>query len=139
MLRDLDRGDLDVVVDAVDGDPWARITAANAFNTNAPAGLRYVMVTITVTYRASSKQTTFDGISGALAFSAFGSAAREHRDAEYPVVVPAPIDRFADLLDGGTITGNLVFVVEADSPSVSLRVQGTTCSAACREVWFALS
>ncbi len=138
-LRDLERGDLDVVVDAVEGDPWARITAANAFNTNAPNGLRYVMVTITVTYRAGSKQTTFDGISGALAFSAFGSAAREHRDAEYPVVVPAPIDRFADLLDGGTITGNLVFVVEADSPSVSLRVQGTTCSAACREVWFALS
>ena len=41
-LRDLERGDLDVVVDAVDGDPWARITAANSFNTNAPIGLRYV-------------------------------------------------------------------------------------------------
>ncbi len=106
---------------------------------DAPIGLRYVMVTITVTYRASSKQTTFDGISGALVSSAFGSAAREHRDAEYPVVVPAPLDRSADLLDGGTITGNLVFAVEADSPSVALRVQATACSAACSEVWFALS
>ena len=138
-LRDVERGDLTISVLAVDADPWDRITKENAFNTNAPLGLRYVMVTVTVGFRAGTKQATFDGVASALAFSAFGSAAREHRDAEYPVITPGGMDRSADLLDGGTITGNLVFAVEYDSVGTSLRVQRTLCSGACSEVWIALT
>lgn len=139
MLRDLERGDLEIVVIGVDRDPWARLKATNEFNTPAPANLRYVMATVAVIYHAGSKDKVFDGVSGALALSAFGSAGREHRDAEYPVVAPQPLDRSADLLDGGSIYGNVVFAVEADSVKVSLRVQRTSCSSACGEVWISLS
>ena len=137
-LRDAERGDLEIVVIGVDRDPWARLKATNEFNTPAPANLRYVMATVAVIYHAGSKDKVFDGVSGALALSAFGSAGREHRDAEYPVVAPQPLDRAADLLDGGSIYGNVVFAVEADSVKVSLRVQRTSCSSTCGEVWISL-
>lgn len=137
-LRDAERGDLEIVVIGVDRDPWARLKATNEFNTPAPANLRYVMATVAVIYHSGSKDKVFDGVSGALALSAFGSAGREHRDAEYPVVAPQPLDRSADLLDGGSVYGNVVFAVEADSVQVSLRVQRTSCSSTCGEVWISL-
>lgn len=137
-LADPTRGDLDVIVIGVDDDPWPELRAVNAFNAPPPANLRSVMVTVGVVYRAGTEQRTFEGVSGALVFSAFGSAGREHRDAEYPVVAPTPLDRSADLLDGGSVYGNLVFAVEADSRAVTLRVQRTGCAATCGEVWFTL-
>jgi hypothetical protein len=137
-LQDPVRGDLELVVIGVDADPWPELVAANSFNTPAPANLRYVMATVAIVFHAAAEGQTFDGISGSLVFSAFGSAAREHRDTEHPVVAPLALDRAADLLDGGSVYGNLVFAIEADSRTAAMRVQRTPCSATCDERWFRL-
>lgn len=137
-LRDPAKGDLEIVVIGVDADPWPELVAANSFNTPAPANLRFVMATVAVIFHAGTETRTFEGVSGSLVFSAFGSAAREHRDTDHPVIAPLALDRAADLLDGGSVYGNLVFAIEADSTDASLRVQRTACSTTCGELWFRL-
>ena len=138
-LKNADDGDIDVTVNSVDLDPWSKILKANQFNKPAPVGLHYVMVNITATYHAGAKKQVLDGLLFATDFSVFGVSNKEHTIGESFVVAPQPLDMSADLLDGGKASGNLVFVVEDNSPSVLLRVEESICFSNCDVAWFKIA
>jgi hypothetical protein len=138
-LADRDNGNVELVVNAVDLDPYARLKQANDFNEPAPTGLQYVMVNVTATYRAGvEKQVLEDGLLFAVSMSVFGSAGVEHSSYESFVVAPEPLDQSADVLDGGSLTGNIVFLVEDGSPEILLRAEESWCFSNCDEAWFKL-
>jgi hypothetical protein len=135
-LKDADDGDIDIVVNAVDGDPWTKIQKANQFNKPAPTGSHFVMVTVTATYHAGTKKQALDGLLSAVSFSAFGSSNKEHTAYEVSVIAPNELDDLADLLDGGKVSGNLVFAIEDNSPAVLMRVEESICFSNCDVAWF---
>jgi hypothetical protein len=139
-LRDADDGDIDVTVNAFVPDGSAAIASENQFNSPAPAGMQYTLVNVTMTYHAGAKEESVPGIGLAVSLSAFGASAVELDTFSCMAVVPDGLDAFAELLDGGSVTGNVCILApvgDAAAPLL-LRVEEALCFSGCDEVWVAL-
>jgi len=139
-LRDAEDGNIDVRVNSFVPDGAAAIQAENQFNSPPPAGMQYTLVNVTMTYHAGAKQQSVPGIGLAVSLSAFGASAVELDSYSCMAVLPDDLDAFAELLDGGSVTGNvcvLAPVGDAAGPLL-LRVEEALCFSECDEVWVAL-
>ena len=99
------------------------ISGANQFNSPAPEGFRYIVVTMTASYEGRSDTPTE---SPALGFSSsvFGSANVERNAFDSTAVPPEPaFDGYSELAAGGSASGNVVFQVGADETDLVLRFQ----------------
>jgi hypothetical protein len=139
-LRDTDNGDIDVTVNGFVADAGAAITAENRFNQAPPAGHQYMLVNVTMTYHAGAKRQSVHGVGIAASMSAFGTSAVELDDFSCNVVVPQRLNAFAEVLDGGTVTGNECVLAPAGDAAgpLLLRFRESLCIANCDEVWFTL-
>jgi hypothetical protein len=135
VLKDADNGDLSVTVSSADLSARAAVAAANQFNPPPAAG-EYAIVNLSATYQAGKRKQT-STLLESVSFSVFGSAGVEHPSAA--AVAPAPqLDVIADLLPGGTVSGNEVFEYEPGTAPL-LRVEETFCFTNCDTLWFALN
>lgn len=138
-LKDVDNGDIEIRVDSYLANGDAAVKSANSFNDPPPAGSRYGLVRLTLTYHEGKKQTKASPLI-AVSISAFGVSAVERKQFDCAAVVPDPFDSNAELLDGGQASGNICFVLpiaDATGP-LALRVTESFCFSNCDEVWFKL-
>ena len=118
-----------LTVNDVDTDAAAAITAQNDVNDPAPEGSTYVLVDVTLAYDgdgdgeggAASLYSTEIGLVGDSNVSA---------DSECGVIeVPDGLDLFDDIFPGGSVSGNLCFVVSDDDlDSLLVYASGETFS-----------
>jgi hypothetical protein len=136
VLKDADNGDLTVAVTAFLPDATAEIAAANQFNKPAAPGKRYVIATVTASYKGGAKKQTTT-LMAAVGWSMFGASAVEAKSYECSAVVPGKIDDTAELLDGGSVTGNICFqLAEADAAGpLLLRASESLCFSNCDAAW----
>ncbi len=140
VLRDADKGDLTITVTAWLPDANEAIAATNQFNEVAPAGKRYALLGLSVTYRAGTEETSVDGIVFAVGWSLFGSSAVEMNSFDCSAVVPDRLNEMSEILDGGTVAGNVCFLLsdsDAAGP-IRLRAEESWCFTNCDEVWIEL-
>jgi hypothetical protein len=137
-LRDSANGDIDVVVNRVVPDADAEILAAASFNSPPPAGTRYVMVNVRVTYHAGTDRRTLEALLLDVDWSVAAPGGRLHPAGEAVVLPPDGLDTFVAVADGASLAGNLVFAVEPGSP-LYLRVGEAYCLSSCDEMWFKLT
>ena len=139
VLKNADNGDIDVLLDRYVSDATAQMSAANQFNDRAPAGQRYVLVHLMATYHAGTKADNTT-LFFAVAFSVFGSSGVERKRSDCSAVPPEGFDDFREVVDGGTLSGNLCFLlpsVDATGP-LALRAAESICFSNCDQVWFKL-
>jgi hypothetical protein len=135
VVNDADEGDITITVNSADLEGNAAVAATNKFNPPSSTG-RYVVVNLTATYAGGQQEQTASLI-GAVSFSVSSHAGTGHRPTF--VVAPDPqLDELADLLPGGTTTGNEAFEYEPGSAPL-LRVEESSCSGNCDVLWFDLA
>jgi len=140
-VPDKDNGNVDVTVTGFTGDASAEIAAANQLNKPAPDGSKYTLVTLSITYHAGAKKQSANAF-GLVSLSAFGPAAVEIKAncaPSYPVI-PDKLESTTELLDGGTLAGNVCFgVTAADAVGpLLLRISESLCATNCDQAWIRL-
>jgi hypothetical protein len=103
-------GDWDLTVVSATPDAGEAVLAENPFNDPPTDGYRFFIVEITATYRGADAESLFIG----LTFNAVGSGGVAYDFSAYCGVIPDPIDDFADVLTGDTVTGNICWQVATD-------------------------
>lgn len=107
------------VTGAVNFDAWDVVLEENMFNDPPPAGWTMVLVPLSLTNLGASAQTPL-GTTGYVVGDATGV---ERTDIQDPAcgVIPWELDVFATVRPGGTIRGNMCFVVQQeDVPTLRL-------------------
>lgn len=99
---------VEVVVQAATWDANATVAAENQFNDPPADGMVYVIVPITVTY--SGPESMVPWLDVDVTYLAENGRSYEQAHA----VIPDDLSEVADLYDGGSATGNLVFELPAD-------------------------
>jgi hypothetical protein len=138
-LFDTAEGNFDVTVERVVPDATAVIAAHDPANGTAPPGSRFALVTLGATYHAGLEKQT-GSVFAHLDATLLGASGQPVEDSGCGVEVPQALDQFADLGDGGSISGNLCFVLpdtEANG-ALALRVEEAFCFASCDAAWFRL-
>lgn len=139
-LKDADNGNIDVLVQSFDPNAWPKIKAANEFNSPPPAGKRYTLVRLGVTYHAGKREKSLKGTSLALGLSVFGKSGVEAKAYECYANTNDDLDGMRELLDGGHLEGNVCFLLtECDATGpVLFRVEESFCFSNCDVAWVKL-
>ena len=136
-LRNPGAGIFDLVVDGFIPDATALVDAANSFNDPAAAGQRFALVHVRATFHATPKK---DRDSLSVSWSAFGSAGVERKTSDCSAVIPDPLDQYRDLVDGGTIAGNVCLLITVAEAGGAIVIGGrpSPCFVRCSEAWWKL-
>ena len=103
-------GDWELSVTGVVEDATDVVMAENQFNDPPAEGRQFTMVGIEATYTGSDS----DSLAFSTSFSTVGPLAVAYSGDDTCGVVPDGLDTFADVFNGGTITGNLCWSVKSE-------------------------
>jgi hypothetical protein len=106
----------------VNFDAAAVIMDANEFNDPAPAGKKFVLVTLEAQYNGPKpKSSAFDVTTKVVGQETLVGVSKS----DFPVAEPDPLDESKDVFAGGKIRGNQAFTVEVqDLPTLVLYANG---------------
>lgn len=92
-------------------DAWKKVKAENQFNDPAPKGWKMVLVPLAITNRGEEPMILL----GEMGYVVGNATGIERTDFDDPTcgVIPNELDAFTTLRPGGTLKGNMCFVVEA--------------------------
>lgn len=98
------------VTGAVNFNAWKVVKAANMFNEAAPKGWSMVLVPLQVWNRGSEPATLL----GSMGYVVGDATGIERTDFDDPTcgVIPNELDAFTNVRPGGTLKGNMCFVVD---------------------------
>lgn len=106
-----------VTIQRYNADATADVATANEFNTAAPAGSRYVTATVDAAYAGTDDKHPLYTVS----FSAVGPSGATYQASDCYATLAQPVDMFADVFAGSSVSGDLCFVVgEADADALVL-------------------
>lgn len=103
-----------VRVDGAQLDGNAAMAAANQFNQVPAAGKQYVLVSVTAAYDVAGSKSF---LATDVFFKVVGPKGVAYESYECLAVPPTPLDTTTDVFAGGTVAGNLCFLV--DSPDAA--------------------
>lgn len=97
-------------------DAWVLVSSVNEFNEAPPEGQEYIVVNATITALSASGDASFT-ISGYIDFSAFSSTNVQY---ESPLIVDPEPSLSGDIYEGGSLTGNVTFLVNKSDTAPKL-------------------
>ncbi len=127
-----------VTVNTYTSDATAAIAAANEYNDKPTAGMRYVLVNLTMLNDGGDTDKRIPGYD--LILKAVSASGKSYENSDCSVVTPEPLDRFVDLFKGKSTTGNVCFLVDdADAADLTMYVDVFTADYNTITYYFSLA
>ena len=129
-------GDWTITVLGIEPNGTQQVLQKNQFNKPPAPGKQFFLVQVSATYRGTKEPAT---LLGGLTFRAVGASNVAYDSGDDCGVVPAEIDSFKQVFQGGTLTGNLCWSVTApDASSLQIRAE-PAFSFDSAGIWFSLA